>query len=290
MASSTKPCSTPRRQHFLHRVAQPSRACDDNSISTYQGCAIGERIAQLWPWRTQKSMPIAAMSSKLVTVPPARSLASLSRASAASGEFTPTNAVSTERGRGNSFSTAAVMMPSVPSAPMNRLLQVVAGVVLLQLGKAVARCARRPAPLRGRAPGRARRHRRARAVPPALVERLPPMVQLPSAPSDSGNRRSASAAACCALASTTPASQVMVLDAASISRMRSSRVSDSTISPSCGVCPPTRPVLPPCGTIAVPVSLASLQDRRNFRGRAGPQHERRAARDKARALRSDRAP
>ena len=28
------------------------------------------------------------------------------------------NAVSTERGRGNSFSTAAVMMPSVPSAPM----------------------------------------------------------------------------------------------------------------------------------------------------------------------------
>ena len=34
-----------------------------------------------------------------------------------SGEGTPMNAVSTARGRGNSFSTAAVMMPSVPSAP-----------------------------------------------------------------------------------------------------------------------------------------------------------------------------
>ena len=37
------------------------------------------------------------------------------------------------------------------------------------------------------------------------------------------------------------------------------RLSDSTTSPLCGICPPTRPVLPPCGTIAVEVSLAILR-------------------------------
>ena len=36
------------------------------------------------------------------------------------------------------------------------------------------------------------------------------------------------------------------------------RLSESTISSCSGICPPTRPVLPPCGTIAVPVSLASF--------------------------------
>src|SRR5580698_8311894 len=50
----------------------------------------------------------------------------------------------------------------------------------------------------------------------------------------------------------------MVFDVGSISRMRSSRLSDSTTSLCSGIWPPTRPVLPPCGTIGVPVSLASL--------------------------------
>ena len=57
----------------------------------------------------------------------------------------------------------------------------------------------------------------------------------------------------------TPASQVMVFEVGSTSRMRSSRLSDSTISLCSGVWPPTRPVLPPCGTIGVAVSLASLR-------------------------------
>ncbi len=96
-------------------------------------------------------------------------------------------------------------------------------------------------------------------MPPAFDDKLPPIVQLPSAPSDNGNSRSASAAACCALISTTPASHVIVFDAASTSRMRSSRVSETRSSPPCGICPPTSPVLPPCGTIGVPVSLASLR-------------------------------
>ena len=85
------------------------------------------------------------------------------------------------------------------------------------------------------------------------------MVQLPSAPSDSGNRRSTSAARCCATCRITPASQVMVLDAVSTSRIPSIRRSEITTSPLCGVWPPTRPVLPPCGTSAILCSLASLQ-------------------------------
>ena len=39
--------------------------------------------------------------------------------SAASGEATAHSATQTSRGRGTSFSTAAVMMPSVPSEPTN---------------------------------------------------------------------------------------------------------------------------------------------------------------------------
>ncbi len=85
------------------------------------------------------------------------------------------------------------------------------------------------------------------------------MVQLPSAPSDSGNNRSTSLARCCAICSTTPASQVMVLDAVSMSRILSIRRIEMTTSPLCGVWPPTRPVLPPCGTSAIRWSLASLQ-------------------------------
>ena len=39
--------------------------------------------------------------------------------SASSGEATAQNATAISRGRGASFSTAAVMMPSVPSDPTN---------------------------------------------------------------------------------------------------------------------------------------------------------------------------
>ncbi|MEY9193578.1 hypothetical protein ABH987_007206 [Bradyrhizobium ottawaense] len=85
------------------------------------------------------------------------------------------------------------------------------------------------------------------------------MVQLPSAPSESGNSRSTSDAFACAICSTTPASTVMVLEAVSTSRILSSRRSDTTTSPLCGVCPPTSPVLPPCGTSAILCSEASLQ-------------------------------
>jgi hypothetical protein len=53
-----------------------------------------------------------------------------------------------------------------------------------------------------------------------LVDRLPPISQLPSEARESGNRRSAPAAAACTAASRQPASTVSVLLAVSISRMR----------------------------------------------------------------------
>ena len=114
------------------------------------------------------------------------------------------------------------------------------------------------------------------AVPPALVERLPPMVQLPSAASDSGNSRSISAAFCCATCSTTPASQVMVLEAASISRILSSRRIETTTSPLRGL------AADQAGIAALrhqrdSVFAGELADRRDFRGRARAQHQRRAA-------------
>ena len=76
------------------------------------------------------------------------------------------------------------------------------------------------------------------------------MVQEPSEASDSGNSRSCSSAARCTCASVTPASTIMQLAARSMSRMRFSRTSDRiTCWPvGSGICPPTSPVLPPCGT------------------------------------------
>ena len=92
------------------------------SARTRDACSRADRATPV-PCLSTNSMPTRAISSKLVTPPPARSCARLSSSSAACGEGTPTKAVSTARGRGNSFSTAAVMMPSVPSAPMNRFLR-----------------------------------------------------------------------------------------------------------------------------------------------------------------------
>ena len=67
-------------------------------------------------------------------------------------------------------------------------------------------------------------------MPPALVDRLPPIVQLPSDASDSGNWSPAAAAASCTAASGRPASTVIVALAASSARTRVIRASDSTIS------------------------------------------------------------
>ena len=94
-------------------------------------------------------------------------------------------------------------------------------------------------------------------TPPALVETLPPIVQVPSDASDSGNSRSAASAAACASASVTPASQIMTSACGSTSRIARKRWVETMISSplSSGVWPPTSPVLPPCGVMPIRASL-----------------------------------
>ena len=91
----------------------------ESSARTYQG----EASASGWrtpAWRIENCRAISAMSSKPTTRLPLMSCASDSRSTAACGEGTAMKAVSRDFGLGTSFITAAVMMPSVPSAPMNR--------------------------------------------------------------------------------------------------------------------------------------------------------------------------
>ncbi|OIQ89913.1 hypothetical protein GALL_282210 [mine drainage metagenome] len=61
----------------------------------------------------------------------------------------------------------------------------------------------------------------------------------------------APSAACCTAASTQPASATSTPSAVDMSRMRFMRLSDSSswVPPASVVAPPTKPVLPPCGTM-----------------------------------------
>ena len=111
-------------------------------------------------------------------------------------------------GRGNSRSVAAVMMPSVPSAPMNSCLgrSPCCPCAAPQAGPARGR---RPARLRGPSTSARVCRSAARAVPPALVERLPPIVAAALGPErQSEAAGSTAAAAAAASASTQPASAV----------------------------------------------------------------------------------
>ena len=64
-----------------------------------------------------RSMPWRPISSQEVTLSSVAAWAPLSSSTAASGEGTAIHEVATSLGLGQSFSTALVMMPSVPSAP-----------------------------------------------------------------------------------------------------------------------------------------------------------------------------
>jgi hypothetical protein len=94
-----------------------------------------------------------------------------------------------------------------------------------------------------------------------LVARLPPIWQEPSEPMLKGNSRSISSAAFCTPASVMPASTTMELPRGSRLRMAFMRPRLTTTSWPKGICAPVRPVLPPCGTMAVPVSFASARMR-----------------------------
>ncbi len=78
-----------------------------------------------------------------------------------------------------------------------------------------------------------------------------------------------------------PASTIIVLFKGSTVRIRFMRASDSTIARPdvSGVAPPTMPVLPPCGTIAVCASSAKANNAGDLLGQSRPYDGERAARE-----------
>ena len=145
------------------RSRNPVSACDDSSISTYQGCgaASGSRVPSMISARRDRH-PMRVISSKLVTCAPARSSARPSRSTAACTEGTPKTATldrarprqQPQHRRGDDAERAF--------GADEQVLQVVAGIVLVQLVEVVAARARPRARPRGRAHARARCHARAR--------------------------------------------------------------------------------------------------------------------------------
>ncbi len=92
--------------------------------------------------------------------------------------------------------------------------------------------------------------KRSTCVPPALVEVSPPIVALPLAPSDKGNRLPTAAAASCSAARIVPASQTALFAAAEIERILFIRRIESrrALPSGLGTAPATIEVFPPCGT------------------------------------------
>jgi hypothetical protein len=88
-------------------------------------------------------------------------------------------------------------------------------------------------------------------LPPALVETLPPIWQLPRAPRSTPNTMPTSTAASCTACRVTPACTCISPVLASMSSMRFMRSSDSATAPSVGTAAPASPVSPPCGTTAI---------------------------------------
>ena len=121
-------------QDRLHRVAQARRAPARTvrSARTRDASSFSGSRAPASYFSTA-SMPSRTISSNDVTSPPLRSLAMPSSSSAASGEATPTNAVSTERGRGISRKRRGRDDAERAFGADEQVLQIVAGVVLLQL-------------------------------------------------------------------------------------------------------------------------------------------------------------
>src|SRR5260370_8932146 len=89
-------------------------------------------------------------------------------------------------------------------------------------------------------------------LPPALVERFPPIGEEPRDPRSSGKKNPASSAAFWIVSSGVPALTVMVALARSISSMPTMRSNEIATQPGSGAAPPHRPVSPPWGTNGSP--------------------------------------
>jgi hypothetical protein len=96
---------------------------DDHCISRYQGVSALSGSCTPGIWRSTISVASRLIISHDSTLSSDAECASDRISIAACGSRTASQAVATSLEAGHSFSTALVMMPSVPSAPMNRCLR-----------------------------------------------------------------------------------------------------------------------------------------------------------------------
>mmetsp|Transcript_5112 Transcript_5112/g.23015 ORF Transcript_5112/g.23015 Transcript_5112/m.23015 type:complete len:200 (-) Transcript_5112:103-702(-) len=144
-----------------------------------------------------------------------------------------------------------VTIPSVPSAPMNSCFRSYPVLSLRSVRSksstvpsAVTTSSLRTLPCRD--PCLSSRS------PPALVLTLPPIWHLPLAPRSSGTVMPWTLSSCSRASRTHPASHTTVPAAGSTASTLFMCFNPMTISSWTGTPPPTRPVLPPCGTTASP--------------------------------------
>ena len=261
VASATSPFSRPSASRPSITSRKPCSLCDGQFDQHVPGMRLpaadrGTRRRGGAPFRGRA----ACISSKLVTLPPARCVAMpeqcrarLARDGSRRRRFRRRAAAARSR------STAAVITSKRSFGADEQVFQIVAGIVLLQLVEVVENAAVgqhhldpehvRPRDAVGKRGGAAGIGRKIAADGAAAFRRQ----QLRIKPV--GTSAAASRARC----KVTPASQVIVFEAGSTLADAVEPVSDRTISLLSGICPPTRPVLPPCGTIGVEVSLASLR-------------------------------
>ena len=142
VASSTRPRSRPSARISSSTARNPVRACEESSISTYQGCGL--------PAADRGSRRRGAARTRCRAAASARSwsrrrrcarCASPSSSSAASGDGTPTNAVSTERGARHQPQHRGGDDAERAFGADEQVLEIVAGVVLLELVEIVQHAA-----------------------------------------------------------------------------------------------------------------------------------------------------
>ncbi|MNN32059.1 hypothetical protein D3C81_1457710 [compost metagenome] len=123
-ASNTSPWPKPDSRISISVALRLSASVPEvSSTSTIQSWRSCSGAATLPRYSSTSSSAGREISSKALTAWPERRLASPSSATAAAGSLTATRATAVLRGCGISLSTAPVMMPSVPSAPINRCLR-----------------------------------------------------------------------------------------------------------------------------------------------------------------------
>ena len=120
-ASCTRPASIASASARLEQAAQRRVVAGGGNLAQHVS-VVRRSSGSPTPgmWRTASSTALRGRSSKLVTRIAGRGPQAAEQPHRGGEVGTARNAVSTLRGRGNSFRLAAVITPSVPSAPMNR--------------------------------------------------------------------------------------------------------------------------------------------------------------------------